>query len=141
LLGIHVRAPKSSSLSTRLAQYGPAFTESELEFCAVELPIREGPSENELADLRALSREFDTDVLWLGFSSVSDSFRFHHWRSGRQLRALAFGWFGEQGLWELAEGDPEPWEREALFDPHVLAIWSEGAGEAEVAELRRVWAT
>src|SRR6202030_3489334 len=88
MFAIHVRAPKTKSLSARLAQYGPAFTESGLEFCAVDLPIREGPSDSDLADLRALSRELDTDVLWLGFSSPSDSFRFHHWRSGREVRAL-----------------------------------------------------
>ena len=135
-----MRAPKTKSLSIRLAQYGTPFTESGLEFCAVELPIRECPSDNELADLHALSREFDTNVLWLGFSSPSDSFRFHHWRSGQVLRALAFGWFKEQGLWELAEGDPEPWERSAFFLPRTLDIWSEEAEEAEAQEMKRVWA-
>jgi hypothetical protein len=52
---------------------------------------------------------------------------------------LAFG-CREQGVWELAEGDPEPWGREALFAPKDLAIWSEGTSGAEAAELRRIWA-
>ena len=140
LFAIHVRAPKTNPLAARLARYGPAFTESGSEFCAVELSRYDGPSDNELADLGSLSLEFDTDVLWLGFCSASDSFRFHHWRSGREVRALAFGWFKEQGVWELAEGDPEPWERPAFFLPRTLAIWSEEAGEAEAEEMRRVWA-
>lgn len=140
LFAIHVRAPKTSALSARLAPYGPALTESGSEFCAVELSRFDGPSDGELVDLSGLSRELDTDVLWLGFCSVSDSFRFHHWRSGREVRALAFGWFKEQGLWELAEGDPEPWERSAFFLPRTLAIWSEEAKEAEAQEMRRVWA-
>jgi hypothetical protein len=123
-----------------LARYGTAFTEAGSEFCAVELSQYDGPTEADLADLAALSAEFDTDVLWLGFCSASESFRFHHWRSGRQVRALAFGWFGEQGVWELAEGAPEPWERAAFFDARSLARWLEGAGEAEAVELRRVWA-
>jgi len=140
LFAIHVRASKTNSLAARLARYGPAFTESGSEFCAVELFRYDGPSDDELADLGALSRELDTDVLWLGFSSVSDSFRFHHWRSGREVRALAFGWFKEQGVWELAEGVPEPWERSAFFLPRTLAIWSEEADEDEAQEMRRVWA-
>jgi hypothetical protein len=122
-----------------LARYGTAFTESGSDFCGVELTRTAGPTEADLTHLAALSSELGTDVLWLGFSSVSDAFRFHHWQSGRPVRALAFG-CREQGVWELAEGTPEPWEREGLFDPHVLAIWSEGASEAEAAELRRVWA-
>jgi hypothetical protein len=140
LFAIHVRASKTDRLSARLARYGPAFTESGSAFCAVELSRFDGPSVNELADFCALSRELDTDVLWLGFCSVSDSFRFHHWKSGREVRALAFGWFKEQGLWEQAEGDPEPWERSAFFLPRTLAIWSEEADEAEAQEMRRVWA-
>jgi hypothetical protein len=140
MFAIHVRAPKTNSLAARLAQYGPQFTEPGSAFCAVELPIREGPSENELADFRRLSRELNTDVLWLGFSSVSDSFRFHHWRFGQELRALAFGWLREQGLWELVEGNPESWERSAFFLPRTLAIWSEGAKEAEAQEMKRIWA-
>lgn len=139
LLAIHVRAPQSPTLAARLARYGTAFTEPGSEFCAAELSRYDGPTEADLADLAALSAELNTDVLWLGFSSVTDAFQFHRWRSGRRVRALAFG-CGEQGVWELAAGDPEPWEREALFDPHVLAIWSEGADAAAAAELRRVWA-
>jgi len=53
---------------------------------------------------------------------------------------LAFGWFKEQGVWELAEGVPEPWERSAFFLPRTLAIWSEEADEDEAQEMRRVWA-
>ena len=98
LLAIHVRAPQSRALVARLARYGTALTEPGTPFCAVELSGPHGPTEPDLTDLAALSVEFDTDVLWLGFCSVSDSFRVHHWRSGRQVRALAFGWFGEQGV-------------------------------------------
>jgi len=140
MFAMHVGTPKTNELSARLAPYGTVFTESGSEFCAVDLPIEERPSEKELADLVALSREFDTDVLWLGFSSVSDSFRFHHWQSGQEVRALAFVWSKEQGVWELAEGEPEPWERSAFFLPRTLAIWSEEADEAEAKEMRRVWA-
>lgn len=135
LNAIYVRATGQRAVALR-EEYPTAYTEPGLEFCAVEPPQTAWtPPEAELA---ALSARVGTDVLWLSFQSGSDSFQFHHWKSGQHVRALVFGCV-EQGLWERVEGEPEPWERGALFDPAGLRRWREGADPVEAAELERIW--
>ncbi len=74
-------------------------------------------------DLAKLSTEFGTDVIWLSFQSVVDAFQFRHWRAGTLVRSLVFGCYGdEERTWTEADGEPEPWEREAFFDPKTLKI-------------------
>jgi hypothetical protein len=81
------------------------------------------------ARLEGLSRESDSDVIWLSFQSVVDAFGYAHWRSGVCLRELVYGYEKEERTWERVHGEAEPWEREALFGggPQV----SFGPGDTE----------
>jgi hypothetical protein len=94
-------------------------------------------------DLMELSSRLKTDVLWLSFQSVVDAFEFHHWRAGEHLRSLVYG-HTVQGKWERAEGTPEPWERQVLFDQTDLKELLEemderGESENEKREVERIW--
>src|SRR6185503_2065429 len=69
------------------------------------------PPEQKLAELSA---KLATDVIWVTFQTTAESFIFHHWRSGEQLRALWYGCASE-GTWDRAEGQAEPWETEEFW--------------------------
>jgi hypothetical protein len=135
LNAIYVRATEQQCVILR-AEYPTASTEPGLDFQVIEQPRTAfEPPEDALS---ALSARLDTDVLWLTFQSAADAFRFHHWRGGKQLRALVYGYV-EQHLWERIEGEPQPWEREAFFDPERLADALEYVNKKEAAELKRIW--
>jgi hypothetical protein len=135
LNAIYVRTTGEQRALLR-AEYPTARTERGLEFHVIEQPRTAfNPPEDELA---ALSARLDTDVLWLTFQSAADAFRFHHWRSGKHLRSLVYAYV-EQCVWERVEGEPEPWEREAFFDPRQLADVLKDAKKKAATELRRFW--
>jgi hypothetical protein len=93
------------------------------------------------AEVRDLSRQLATDVLWLSFQSVVDAFAFHHWRAGAPVRSLVYGYF-EERVWERVEGTQEPWEAQAFFDDAeglTDALEVAEGDETEQAELRRMW--
>jgi hypothetical protein len=101
------------------------------------------PAKLRKRDLMELSSRLKTDVLWLSFQSVVDAFEFHHWRDGERLRSLVYGEM-VQGIWERAEGTPEPWERQVFFDPAELKERLEDMGECgesgdEKREMERIW--
>src|SRR5438552_16440319 len=54
------------------------------------------PSEAPNADLAKLSSDFGADVIWLSFHSGTEAFEFHHWRAGKVLRSLVFGFYEER---------------------------------------------
>jgi len=60
--------------------------------------------------LCAISKELETDVIWLEFESTVDAFRYLHWRRGALVRTLRNG-LKREGTWESVDGEPEPWER------------------------------
>jgi len=117
-MAIYVRVPMDADVSVVLTPYGEAFDEPGSEFCGVVVPPLQydGATRDESADLAALSAEFDTDVLLLGFCNITNWFLFHHWWAGRRLRALTYGGLDEKHEWDLAEGEPEPWEAKSFFD-------------------------
>jgi hypothetical protein len=85
------------------------------------------PPEQQLAEL---SKQLATDVIWVTSQTTAESFIFHHWRTGEQLRALWYGCANE-GTWERVEGEAEPWERDAFWDEESLQC------ELECAETDR----
>lgn len=91
--------------------------------------------------LAQLSSDFNTDVMWLGFQSVVDAFNFQHWQNGSLLRSLVYGCHEEERTWEVAEGQPEPWEEEAFFAPnHLKFLVGEIAkNEEEKSQYERIW--
>jgi hypothetical protein len=94
------------------------------------------PPEQRLAEL---SGKLATDVIWVTYQTTSDSFIFHHWRTGEQLRAL---WYGcaHEGTWERVEGNAEPWEAEAFWDAETLESSLECAEtDSEREKLERLW--
>ena len=68
-------------------------------------------------DVQTLAARVEREVIYLGFSSVSDSFQFTHCVAGKTLRHLQYGCYVEQGLWEEVEGEPESSEQSAFFNP------------------------
>lgn len=70
LNAIYVRATELRKITAFQAEYPTAYTEPESEFYAVEQNGFVPPE----TDLRRLSAQLGTDVIWLGFQSASDSF-------------------------------------------------------------------
>jgi hypothetical protein len=94
------------------------------------------PPEHELEEL---SRQLGTDVIWVTSQTTAESFIFHHWRAGSQLRALWYGCAAE-GVWERVEGQVEPWEQDAFWDEDSLESLLEGAEtENEKRKLQTLW--
>jgi hypothetical protein len=141
LFAIHVRARESAGLAARLARHGKLLTDDSSQFATVELNRFDGPTEDDLAELASLSSDLETDVLWVGYSSVSDAFRYHHWQLGQSVRSLAYGWFDTIGIWDFAEGTPEPWEQPTFFHPSALDYWIIPEEEDERAVLRHILIT
>lgn len=87
------------------------------------------PPEQKLLELSA---NLGTDVIWITFQTTAESFIFHHWRAGEQLRALWYGCANE-GTWERVDGAVEPWERAAFWDEETDEILQKGAVEPAVS--------
>ena len=94
------------------------------------------PTEQKLAEL---SEQLETDVIWVTFQTTAESFIYHHWRSGSQLRALWYGCANE-GTWERVEGEVEPWEAEEFWSQDALEDSLECAeSDSERKKLERLW--
>lgn len=94
------------------------------------------PPEKKLAELSA---KLATDVIWVTYQTTAESFIFHHWRSGEQLRGL---WYGcaHEGTWERAEGQAEPWETEEFWSEEALESSLECAeSDSARRKLERLW--
>lgn len=97
--------------------------------------------------LRDVSRDFETDVLWLVMQKQVDAFAFQHWLAGELKRRLTHGVSGEERTWEQVDGSPEPWEAAVLFSPRALeqrlkvlqVISIPNKGKA-ADDLKRIWA-
>ena len=112
LNAIYVRTTGADSLKAIKKKYRKLVTEEGLGFVWIQRLDKEVECpEKELA---AWAKQLGTDVLWLSFQSVSDSFQFHHWHAGEHLRSLEYQ-INQEG-WERAEGTPEPWEPAAFED-------------------------
>jgi hypothetical protein len=90
---------------------------------AVELPEQA---------LSELSAKLETDVIWVTYQTTAESFIYHHWRAGKQLRALWYGCANE-GTWERVEGRAEPWERDAFWDDEASGSLKKGQTEPMVS--------
>jgi hypothetical protein len=134
----YVRAQNDDAITLVRERFPDAEIESSAAFLGVKMP--DDAFEAPESDLAALSTRLATDVIWLGFQSTVDAFQFHHWRSGHHVRALVYGCFHDERTWERAEGEPEPWEREVLFNQRELAHVLKYAGsDSERQELQRIW--
>lgn len=77
------------------------------------------------ADGERLSAELDTDVIYLAFSSASESLQFTHCQQGSTLRHIQYGMYMEQGLLEEVAGTAEAWEAAAFFDRYALQAFAD----------------
>jgi hypothetical protein len=119
LNAIYVRAVNPDTVKAIKTKYRKATTEAGSEFYWI--PRSEDDFRCPEKELAALAKQLNTDVLWLTFQSVSDSFAYHHWRGNKHLRSLEFQ-INEEG-WERVEGTREPWEL-AAFDNAELEAGS-----------------
>ncbi|QEH34919.1 hypothetical protein OJF2_34640 [Aquisphaera giovannonii] len=137
LVAIYIRADDPATADAIRAEYPSAYSEPGTPFYAVDdHPYGWRPPGEAL---RALSARLGTEVLWLAYQSVVDAFEYHRWDRGARLRSLVFGCHAEERTWERSEGEPEPWERDAMFGAEGLASWSEGATDEERREYERIW--
>lgn len=139
LNAIYVRAKNVSIAPVIWKKFPEAKVQSGEEFISFVLPDEE--FEPPMKDLAQWSADLATEVIWLSFQSVVDAFQFHHWRGGSLLRSLVFGCYGEEErLWNEVEGQQEPWEHAAFFDPAALDIPLKFAqSEEEKLNLERIW--
>lgn len=120
LNAVYVRA-NGASIESAVGKIFPhAEVEAGQEFTGFTLTKANNAFEPPHDDLCELSDECGTDVIWLSFQSTVDAFEFHHWHDGLLLRSLVFGCYAEERTWEQAQGQPEPWENAAFFDPGGL---------------------
>ena len=117
LNAIYVRATNPDTVQAIKKKYRKATTEAGSEFYWV--PRSEDDFRCPEKDLAALAKQLNTDVLWLSFQSVSDSFQYHHWLGNKHLRSLEYQ-ITQEG-WERVEGTPEPWEPAAFNDAELEA--------------------
>lgn len=121
LAAIHIRTVDHKTAAAIVNRYGGAFTEVGSDFYAIDCSTREFQCpENELI---AFSDQLNTDVIWLVFESVTDSFEFGHWCCGGRTRKLCYGGNSER-VWSSVEGDEEPWERAAIFECDIDSLLS-----------------
>ena len=106
LNAIYVRAPKAKLLPHALGAE-LVIEEPGLPFVVIDKPA--GQFTPPRGRLEKLSRELETDVLWLSFQSTAGAFRYVHWQGGALLRELAWG-CDRQGTWDAVSGEPEAWE-------------------------------
>lgn len=89
--------------------------------------------------LKEISAKLNTDVIWITFQTTAESFIFHHWGSGTQMRALWYGCANE-GTWERVEGKAEPWEAEAFWSEDALESMLECVeSSAEQKRIKQLW--
>jgi hypothetical protein len=136
---LYIRSNGDSTVAAVRKLFPDAELKSGRDFIGVTLPADDYGSPT--CDPDKLSSEFGTDVIWLMFQSVVDAFQFRHWRAGALVRSLVFGCYGdEERMWTEADGQPEPWERAAFFDPKDLQHPLEFAqSDEEKRELERIW--
>lgn len=118
LRSIYVRFNDSVDLARLQDRLDPGTQlATEPAFSFAEIPWNDFQAPSQL--IEDLSRDLQTDVLWLAFQSVVDAFAFEHWRNGICGRRLIFGCFDAERTWEQIEGDAEAWESEALESPQI----------------------
>lgn len=138
LVTVYIRANHSATADAIRREYPSAITEPGTTFYDIHGNLIGWEPQEE--DLRDLSARLDTEVIRLAFQSGFDAFEFHRWYRGRCLRSLVFGCSASmERTWERAEGEAEPWERDAIFSPEELASWLEGAPADRAREYQRIW--
>lgn len=65
--------------------------------------------------LISLSKQIGT-VIHLAFVSSVDAFMFIKLENGICVRKLVYGWFDNQGEWEVVEGKAQDWEDTVFFE-------------------------
>lgn len=118
MIRIYLKCEHESALEKMRAQYPDAHVESPSLFASAVVEPDEcfTPSDGE-----RISKALNTEIIYLAFSSVTDSFQFTHCVQGRALRHLQYG-MCEQGLWEEVAGLAEAWEVPAFFPPDSMEV-------------------
>lgn len=116
---LYIKCDNESFLATIRTRYPEARIDSPSLFAStvVEPGERFTPSDGERNSL-----ELNTEIIYLAYSSVTDSLQFTHCMQGKTLRHIQYGMYVEQGLWEEVAGSPEPWETPAFFPRSSMEI-------------------
>ena len=139
LNAFYVRKVTDDVISTVRGMFSSAEITTSAEFIGVILGNHAATPEQ---DLVALSLHLETDVMWLRFQSVVDAFEYYHWRAGILLRALVYGCYTQERIWERIEGQPEEWEKVAFFDREDLDFLLEDEeSDEEKRRLEQFWQT
>src|SRR5437868_14237333 len=83
------RAAEDTAREAILSLYPKARIEVTEDFIGAVLSddVVEPPEQT----LSELSAKLETDVIWVTYQTTAESFIYHHWRAGKQLRALWYG--------------------------------------------------
>jgi len=130
------------SIATLTERIRSMFSANDIEASSKFVGVRMPDDAFEVPEdkLSELSHTLNTEVIWLGFQSTVDAFQYHHWKDGKHLRALVYGCFREERVWERVEGMAEGWEKDVFFEDRKLVRAQKYAStEAEKKELDRIW--
>jgi len=134
---IYLRCEDGSIPARIRDRYPKAHIESPSLFAStvVEPDERFTPSSGE-----RISHELNTEIIYLAFSSVTDSIQFTHCTQGKTLRHIRYGMYVEQGLWEEVTGHLEPWETAAFFSPGSMETLADhGPDDPDYERLSEVY--
>lgn len=133
---IYIRSCQEIEIKIK-SVYPDAQTEDGCDYFAIELSL--DGLDDIGNDLRKMSTEWDTDVLWIAFQSSVELFVYHHWKSGHLQRSLTYG-ASTEGTWEQVDGEAEPWEAEAFFDRDELeSLLEEANSDDERQDIQRIF--
>jgi len=119
---LYIRCGSANELAEIRVHYPSASLDAGAKFARISVS---GHARFRPADVRAIADQTQKEVIYLSFSSVTDSLQFTRCTPGTLHRHLQHGMYVEQGLWEEVEGDPEPWEPEAFFPAKMIQGWDD----------------
>lgn len=110
---MYVRCGDDAALLARIRSEHPrTVIEPPSAFASIQRNPAAAMTEGAVLDF---SKRYAAEVVYLLFVSSTDSFAFTHCDEGRCVRHLRYGCDREERWWEDVTGEPEPWERAALF--------------------------
>jgi hypothetical protein len=114
MAGLYIKVTDKLRIETIRERFPSATLESPSEFALIEVDWEKYALP---APILSLSQQLQTEVIFLAFDSVSDSFTFTHTNSVQVLRHLD----GSRDWgWNAVVGTAQAWESLAFFDESVL---------------------
>lgn len=131
MVRIYVRCKEPADFDRVLRHFPAATIEPPSDFASVPFPD-DGRMLPEQLD--QLSSEMDAELIYLSFSSATDTLQFTRSVRGSGVRHLQYGMYVEKGLWEEVSGAMDDWEEPVFFAHDVLADMDAEDPERQLVE-------